>query len=125
MVTKLNGEQGVLDGAAAGPLVFHAEVCLVRKPHQPRFVRLSNEHAQALLGAGVQLDPWMVISGGRYVAKQRIAMIGPRGRIDGVAVVGPLVDETEIVGGEHTEGIADDIAIWMGLFVMSHLVMRS
>lgn len=96
MVTKLNGEQGVLDGAAAGPLVFHAEVCLVRKPHQPRFVRLSNEHAQALLGAGVQLDPWMVISGGRYVAKQRIAMIGPRGRIDGVAVVGPLVDETEI-----------------------------
>lgn len=69
---------------------------MVRKPHQPRFVRLSADHAVALLGAGVQLEPWMVISGGRYVARQRLAMIGPRGRIDGVAVVGPLVDKTQI-----------------------------
>lgn len=38
----------------------------------------------------------MVISNGRFVAKQRITMIGPRGRIDGVAVVGPIVGETEV-----------------------------
>jgi putative phosphotransacetylase len=38
----------------------------------------------------------MVISGGRFVAKQRLAMIGPKGRIDGVAIVGPTVGETEV-----------------------------
>ena len=69
---------------------------LVHKPHRPRFVRLSAEHCRALLGQGVTLEPWMVISNGRFVAKQRIAMIGPRGRIDGVAVVGPLVEETVV-----------------------------
>ena len=69
---------------------------MLHKPHRPRYVRLSAEHCHALLGPAAELEPWMIISGGRYVAKQRIAMIGPRGRIDGVAVVGPLVDETEI-----------------------------
>ena len=72
-----------------------AEVLLVRKPHQPRFVRLSAQHAAALLGQEA-LEPWMVISGGRFVAKQRIAMVGPAGRIDGVAVVGPLVGATVV-----------------------------
>jgi putative phosphotransacetylase len=38
----------------------------------------------------------MLISNGRYVAKQRITMIGPGGRIDGVALVGPVVPETEV-----------------------------
>jgi propanediol utilization protein len=38
----------------------------------------------------------MLISNGRFVAKQRISMIGPSGRIDGVAVVGPVVAETEV-----------------------------
>lgn len=69
---------------------------MVRKPHQPRFIRLSADHAVALLGSDSQLEPWMVISGGRYVARQRLALVGPRGRIDGVAVVGPLVDSTQI-----------------------------
>lgn len=67
---------------------------MVRKPHQPRFVRLNAEHCAALLGQ--EPEPWMVISGGRYVAKQRVAMVGPRGRIDGVAVVGPVVDHTQV-----------------------------
>jgi putative phosphotransacetylase len=38
----------------------------------------------------------MLISNGRFVAKQRITMIGPRGSIDGVALVGPIVKETEV-----------------------------
>ena len=69
---------------------------MVRKPHRPRFVRLSTEDSVALLGTSTVLEPWMVISAGRFVAKQRVAMIGPRGRIDGVAVVGPLVDRTQV-----------------------------
>ncbi|MBL9006934.1 MAG: hypothetical protein JNJ46_21945 [Myxococcales bacterium] len=69
---------------------------MLHKPHRPRYVRLSAEHCRALLGEGAVLEPWMVISGGRFVAKQRLAMIGPKGRIDGVAIVGPTVTETEV-----------------------------
>ena len=69
---------------------------MLHKPHRPRFVRLSTEHCRALLGAGIELESWMVISGGRFVAKQRIAIVGQKGRIDGVAVVGPLVETTEV-----------------------------
>lgn len=43
-----------------------------------------------------ELESWMAISNGRYVAKERVAMIGPKGRIDGVAVVGPLVPTTQV-----------------------------
>ncbi len=75
---------------------------MLRKPHQPRFVRLSAEHSQALLGT-TQLDPWMVISGGRFVARERVAMIGPAGRIDGVAVVGPLVESTVVSFSDRDE----------------------
>lgn len=69
---------------------------MVHKPHRPRFVRLSAEHCRALLGPEALLEPWMLISNGRFVAKQRITMIGPLGRIDGVALVGPIVPETEV-----------------------------
>lgn len=84
---------------------------MLHKPHRPRFVRLSAEHARAVLGGGADLEPWMVISNGRFVAKQRITMIGPRGRIDGVAVVGPLVESTQGSLAAHDEeklGLADD-----------------
>ena len=50
---------------------------MLRKPHQPRFVRLSQEHASAIFGPDESLEPWMVISAGRYVAKQRVALVGP------------------------------------------------
>jgi putative phosphotransacetylase len=86
---------------------------LLHKPHRPRFVRLTTEHCQALFGAGASLEPWMVISNGRFVAKQRITMIGPRGRIEGVAVVGPSVDSTQVSLATHDEeklGLADDPA---------------
>ena len=84
---------------------------MLHKPHRPRYVRLSAEHCHALLGPAAELEPWMIISGGRYVAKQRIAMIGPKGRIDGVAVVGPPQAETEVSLAERDEarlGVADD-----------------
>ncbi|MFO0577586.1 MAG: hypothetical protein U1A78_26580 [Polyangia bacterium] len=83
---------------------------MVHKPHRPRFIRLSAEHCRALFG-DVQLEPWMVISGGRFVAKQRIAMVGPKGRVDGVAVVGPIVESTQVslaLQDEERLGLAAD-----------------
>jgi len=84
---------------------------MLHKPHRPRFVRLSEAHCRALLGDGVQLESWMLISNGRFVARQRITMIGPRGRIDGVAVVGPAVKDTEVslaAQDEERLGLAAD-----------------
>lgn len=84
---------------------------MLHKPHRPRYVRLSAEHCRALLGPAAQLEPWMVISGGRFVAKQRLAMIGPKGRIDGVAIVGPPVSDTEVSLADQDEerlGVSSD-----------------
>jgi len=67
----------------------------VRKPHSPRFVRLSSADAAHLFGAEV-LEPRFQISNGRFVARQRVAIVGQHGRIDGVPVVGPVGESTTI-----------------------------
>jgi propanediol utilization protein len=61
----------------------------MRKPHAPRFVRLAQPQVDALFGSGTTLSPRIEISGGRFVARERISVVGRSGRFDGVAVVGP------------------------------------
>lgn len=65
----------------------------MRKPHAPRFVRLAAGQVDALFGPGAQLQPRIEISGGRFVARERVAVVGRQGRFDGVAVVGPTGDK--------------------------------
>jgi propanediol utilization protein len=65
-----------------------------RKPHSPRFVQLSAADARALFGES--LEPKFPISNGRFVARQRIAIVGQRGRLEGVPVVGPPGERTTI-----------------------------
>lgn len=59
------------------------------KPHAPRFVRLAQTQIEALFGAGVQLHPRIEIAGGRFVARERVSVVGRKDRLEGVAVVGP------------------------------------
>jgi propanediol utilization protein len=66
-----------------------------RKPHSPRFVRLSAADVTSLFG-GEALEPKFPISNGRFVARQRVAIVGQKGRIEGVPVVGPPDDKTSI-----------------------------
>jgi propanediol utilization protein len=61
----------------------------MRKPHSPRFVRLATREIDALFGAGTKLSPRIEISGGRFVARERVSVVGMEGRLDGVPVVGP------------------------------------
>lgn len=70
---------------------------MLSKPHAPRFVRLLPEQVEALFGAS--LSPRIEISGGRFVARERVSVVGRSGRLDGVAVVGPVVDPTEGAAG--------------------------
>ena len=72
---------------------------MTRKPHSPRFVRLSEADISALFG-GSPLEPRFTISNGRYVARQRVALVGDKGRIDGVPVVGPPTPDTSIAWSE-------------------------
>jgi propanediol utilization protein len=67
---------------------------MVLKPHAPRFVRLSAQDAKVLFGD--PLEPRFPISNGRFVARQRVAIVGQKGRIDGVPVVGPPGEQTTI-----------------------------
>ncbi len=68
----------------------------VRKPHSPRFVRLGAGHVDALFGPAARLTPRIEISAGRFVARERVSVVGRSGRIEGVAVVGPA-EETSTV----------------------------
>jgi propanediol utilization protein len=56
---------------------------------------LSAADARSLFGVE-DLEPRFPISNGRFVARQRVAIVGQRGRIDGVPVVGPPADATTI-----------------------------
>ena len=78
-----------------------------RKPHSPRFVRLSVGDARHLFG-GDALEPRFPISNNRFVARQRVAIVGKKGRIDGVPVVGPTVEQTSIswsIGDDERIGL--------------------
>jgi propanediol utilization protein len=68
----------------------------VRKPHSPRFVRLGASQVDALFGTGATLSPRIEISGGRFVARERVSVVGMAGRFDGVAVVGPVEERANV-----------------------------
>jgi propanediol utilization protein len=88
----------------------------VLKPHAPRFVRLSAADAQHLFGSE-PLEPRFPISNGRFVAKQRVAIVGRSGRIDGVPVVGPTAETTTIswsAGDAEKLGLDDKGVILVG-----------
>lgn len=89
---------------------------MIRKPHSPRFVRLSAEDATSLFGTEA-LEPRFQISNGRFVARQRLAIVGQRGRIDGVPVVGPINAATSIswnVGDPEKLGLDERGVILVG-----------
>jgi propanediol utilization protein len=79
---------------------------LTRKPHAPRFVRLSTGDV-ALLFGDEPLEPRFPISNGRFVARQRVALVGKKGRIDGVPVVGPPGEETSVSFGHGDQDRLD------------------
>ena len=79
-------------------------------------MRLSAEHVASLFGTD-PLEPRFPISNGRFVARQRVAIVGQRGRIDGVPVVGPPGSATTIswnVGDAEKLGLDERGVILVG-----------
>ncbi|MFN3936305.1 MAG: acetate/propionate family kinase [Gemmobacter sp.] len=62
-----------------------------------RHVHLSQAHVEALFGAGATLEPEFELrQPGNFAARQRVAIEGPRGRIENVRVLGPVRSRTQI-----------------------------
>ncbi|MBF0093279.1 MAG: acetate/propionate family kinase [Alphaproteobacteria bacterium] len=78
---------------------------LIRKPGQDpvpvevsaHHVHLSQEHVEALFGFGHTLTHESDLSQpGQFAAKECVSLIGPKGRVDGVRVLGPARSQTQI-----------------------------
>ena len=62
-----------------------------------RHVHLSRAHVEALFGKGYQLTPVKDLSQpGQFACKERVTIIGPKGKLPNVAVLGPERPETQI-----------------------------
>lgn len=62
-----------------------------------RHVHLTQEHVEALFGAGHQLTPSKDLSQpGQYASEERVTLIGPKSSIAGVRVLGPPRDRTQV-----------------------------
>jgi len=60
-------------------------------------VHLSLTTLERLFGAGASLTPLRQASqSGQFVCRQKVSLLGPRGRIDDVCVVGPLRPATQV-----------------------------
>lgn len=61
-----------------------------------RHVHLSREHALVLLGREEPSRHRDLSQPGQYAASERVTVIGPSGRIEGVRVVGPVRHDTQL-----------------------------
>jgi len=60
-------------------------------------VHLAPEHVEALFGAGHELTPTQDLSQpGQYACKERVNLIGPKGRVENVRILGPPRKATQI-----------------------------
>jgi acetate kinase len=60
-------------------------------------VHLSQEHLEELFGAGYELTPRMPLAQpDQFASEEVIGLVGPRGRIDRVRVLGPVRSKTQV-----------------------------
>lgn len=79
------------DGASTG------SVCPIPAEASGRHAHLSQKHVEALFGTGYVLRKKKDISQpGQYLCEERVTLVGPKGRLDNVAVLGPVRKETQV-----------------------------
>lgn len=62
-----------------------------------RHVHLTQEHVEFLFGPGAVLEPVRPLSQpGQFLSKQRVTLIGPKGRKERTAVLGPVRKATQV-----------------------------
>ncbi|MBO8167555.1 MAG: phosphate propanoyltransferase [Thermoanaerobacteraceae bacterium] len=62
-----------------------------------RHVHLSKEHLEILFGEGYELTQIKELSQpGQYAAKETVSLVGPKGIIEGVRILGPVRRQTQV-----------------------------
>ena len=62
-----------------------------------RHIHLSRAHVEALFGPGYQLTPVKGLSQpGQFACKERVTLVGPRGELKNVVVLGPERGESQV-----------------------------
>jgi len=62
-----------------------------------RHIHLTEEHIEALFGKGYQLTPMKDLSQpGQYACEEKVDVVGPKGTLKGVRVLGPARKATQI-----------------------------
>lgn len=62
-----------------------------------RHIHLKREHLEALFGEGYELTPMKELcQPGQYAAKETVYLVGPKNGIQGVRIIGPLRNITQV-----------------------------
>jgi putative phosphotransacetylase len=62
-----------------------------------RHIHLSKEHLEVLFGEGYELRKWKDLSQpGQYAAEEKVDVVGPKGTLKGVRILGPTRKETQV-----------------------------
>ena len=70
---------------------------LVEVEVSARHVHLTKADAEVLFGIGAELEPVRPLSQpGQFLAKQRVTLVGPKGRKERTAVLGPARKATQV-----------------------------
>lgn len=76
---------------------FQRERNMIPVSISARHIHLSREHLDLLFGSGHELTKVKDISQPRqFAAEEKVTLVGSRGRIDNVRVLGPLREETQV-----------------------------
>ncbi|MBQ1228292.1 MAG: propanediol utilization protein, partial [Firmicutes bacterium] len=62
-----------------------------------KHLHLSAEHIEALFGQGHELTPTKpLVQPGQFAAEEKVDIVGPKGTLKGVRVLGPARPETQV-----------------------------
>ena len=62
-----------------------------------RHVHLSRKDLDMLFGAGSELHPMRdLVQPGQFAAQEQVTLLGPKGRLERVRIIGPLREETQV-----------------------------
>ncbi|MFC2146180.1 acetate/propionate family kinase [Acidobacteriota bacterium] len=78
-------------------IIHSQEPLLIPIEISAHHVHLSDRHVEALFGKGHQLTPVQELSQpGQFACKERVNLIGPKGSVNNVRVLGPTRKETQV-----------------------------
>jgi propanediol utilization protein len=96
MISEIDLKQNIL---TATLIAVYKKTGIIQVPVNvsARHIHLCKGNMEKLFGVGHELTPFReLIQPGNFAAEEKVSLVGPKGRIDNVRVLGPLRSETQI-----------------------------